>query len=227
MSAEDYRPRSWDGVVGQPVDEIQRLIDGAYTPNFLFYGPAATGKTTVAYLIAREIQGSVAELMEFNASDERGIDVIRDKIIPVVDQTTLSGAPRVIFLDEMESMTPEAQEALRQPMEQGKAIFVLACNEVDRVIDPLRSRCYDYEFGPVDAASIKERVQQLGEREGVDLSDDDLNSVASYADGDMRKAIQRYTQLARGIYSEERERTPTSDGVNMERAARDFLDGDT
>lgn len=225
MTHDTYRPRSWDDVTGQPTDEIRAMIDGKFTPNFLFHGPPGTGKTTVAYLIAKEIQGSRDELMVRNASDERGIDTIRDEIIPVVDQTTLSGAPRVIFLDEMESMTGEAQRALRQPMDESPAVFILACNNVEAVHDALISRCDTYKFGSLPGQAIRDRIDQIVDAEGVDLSDEALKDISARADGDMRTAIQRYNQYARGAREQDDTPATSPDSSSFEQSAREYLEG--
>lgn len=205
MSIEDYRPTEWREVVGQPTDRIRADLERG-ARRFLFYGPAGTGKTTTAYLIANEVQGGTdSGYLELNASKDRGIDTIRDRIIPIKDATTLTGAPMVIFLDEMEAMTSDAQHTLRQPMEQSHAVWILTCNDVDRVIDPIQSRCYDYEFAALSDAAIRERIQQVAGEDGVDLTENDLDVITSFAAGDMRNAIQRYTQLAG---SADRESTP-------------------
>lgn len=219
-AAKRYRPRSWDAVVGQPTDSIRADLEGGAT-NFLFYGPSGTGKTTVAYLIGRAVQGDFDQLVELNKSDERGIDAVREGIIPKVNLTTLTGAPMVVFLDEMDSMTNEAQEALRVPMEQSDAYFILACNDVGAVHSALKSRCYEYEFDALDSAAIKKRIRQIADAEGVELSDQHLSVIVDFAAGDMRSAIQRYTQVARGAY--EVEPAVTGDGSTFERSAREYL----
>lgn len=223
MSADQYRPTTFEGIVGQPTDQIRALLDGKNTPNFLLHGPPGTGKTTTAKVISREVQGSTSELMEFNASDERGIDTVRERIIPAADQTTLSGAPRVIFLDEMESMTKEAQQALRQPMEQSDAIFVLACNDLDAVHDAVQSRCHVEEFGAVPAPAIRTRINQLAQLEGVQVSENDLKTITSFANGDMRNAIQRYEQIVNG--SHDSDASIETDGNTLEAQAQEFLGG--
>lgn len=213
MSAADYRPQTFDGIKGDHIAEIESRVAGGDTPNFLFYGPPGTGKTTTAYAIAREIQGTTDELLEFDASDDRGIDAVRDSINPAANQTTLTGAPMVIFLDEMDSMTKEAQQALRKPMEQGSAVFVLACNDLHAVHNAVRSRCREYEF-TLSERAIRERIAELADRDGVSLSDRQLDMVVGFAAGDMRAAIQRYIEVADGM----------ADSPAVAQAAENFTD---
>lgn len=203
MNADQYRPTTWDEIVGQATDEIRALVDGRDTPDMLFYGPPGTGKTTVAYQIARDLQGTDKELMEFNASDERGIDVVREQIIPATRQGTLTGAPRVIFLDEMDSMTKEAQQALRQPMEQSDAVFLLACNDITAVHGAIKSRCYEFHFGEIDDSHVKELVHQIADEQDITLSTDQIETIASFANGDMRAAIQRLRRYETGDSGDE------------------------
>lgn len=218
---QDYRPTTFEEVVGQPTTEIEAMLDGDQTPNFLFYGPPGTGKTTTAYLIGQEVQGDPERIMEFNASDDRGIDMVRTQIIPAVNQSTLSGAPRVVFLDEMDSMTTEAQQALRQPMEQSSAVFVLACNDLDSVHDAVQSRCHVKEFGALSDRAIRNRITQIAQADGVDLEANEEATIVSFANGDMRCAIQRYIQTVRGVTEEES--VPQTDGNALEQRARTYI----
>lgn len=219
-----YRPDDWDELVGQPTDEIRALMDGRNTPNFLFYGPPGTGKTATAHLIAETIQGDDKELMTFNSSDERGIDTVRENVIPATGQTTLTGAPRVIFLDEMESMTKEAQQALRAPMEQSDAVFILACNEIDAVHEAIRSRCYDYEFGELSSTAIRKRLRQVADEYGVTITKQQRKMIVGFANGDMRKALQRFDQYATGAVPEEAQVAPgLSDGNQLEQQSQSYL----
>lgn len=220
--SDTYRPTTFDGIVGQPTDEIEALLDGPRTPDFLFHGPPGTGKTTTAYAIARRLQNGTADLMEFNASDERGIDTVRERIIPAADQTTLSGAPRVIFLDEMESMTTDAQQALRQPMEQSDAVFILACNDLSAVHDAIQSRCHVFEFDALSNRAIRQRVQQLADRDGENLDPDHIKTIVSFANGDMRSAVQRYQQVVQGGVESDPSPEPPTDGGSLEAAARQY-----
>lgn len=219
----DYRPTTFDGIVGQPTAQIEGVLDGRNTPNFLFHGPPGTGKTTAAYVISRRLQGDPEQLMEFNASDDRGIEAVRTQIIPAVNQSTLSGAPRVVFLDEMDSMTTEAQQALRQPMEQSDAIFILACNDLGAVHDAVQSRCHVVEFGQLEDRAIRRRISQIAAEEGVDLDANEEATIVSFANGDMRTALQRYTAVARGAVASKPDGAAETDGKALEARAQEFL----
>lgn len=212
-----YRPTTFDEIVGQPTDQIEALLDGEHTPNFLFYGPPGTGKTTTARVIASEMPGNV-EPVEFNSSDDRGIDFVRNEIIAATGQRTLSGGTRVIILEEMESMTTEAQQALRRPMEESDDLFILLCNDVDGVHDALRSRCRDYEFGHLSDAAIRTRIEQLADRDGVMLTPNNYETIVSFAAGDMRQALTRYREIAVGVASTD------ADTHKIDTAAMNLMD---
>lgn len=204
MTPEYYRPETWDEIVGQPVEKIRDQLESPPHPNFLFYGPPGTGKTTVAYQIARELHGDTDELMEFNASDDRGIDVVRDEIIPSVPQTTLTGNVRVIFLDEMESMTVDAQMALREPMERSDAVFILACNDVTAVHPAIEDRCKDYEFAALSDTAVRTRVKEIADDMGHSLSESQIDYIVSMANGSMRGAIHNLGEPSESETPDER-----------------------
>mgnify|MGYP000167322486 CR=1 FL=1 len=191
-----HRPETLDGVVGQPTDEIATLLNGRWTPNFLFYGPPATGKTTTARAIANEMYGSLESFYEINASDERGVDTIRDRIgkwarQDVGTQATLEMKIPIILLDEMDGLTTEAQQALRSPMEDSKALFILTANAPDNIHPALKSRCETYEFGPVPAESIQSRLEEVARIEGIDMDPQKIQDIAVESNGDMRTALRR------------------------------------
>jgi len=187
---DPYRPTTFDHIVGQPTDQIAALLDGPATPNFLFHGPPGTGKTTTAHVIARRLHDGDPELLVLNASDDRGIDTVRETVIPATRTGTLTGAPRVILLDEMEAMTKDAQQALRAPMENGHAVFVLTGNDDSAIHSALRSRCQVFEFDRVDDAAVRTRIEQVLDAHDGTLSDDEVADVVRAACGDVRQAMQ-------------------------------------
>ena len=190
-----HRPERFDGIVGQPTDEIAALLDGQWTPNFLFHGPPATGKTTTARAIAREMFGSLESMYEINASDERGVDTIRNKISKWArqdtgTQMTLSMNVPLILLDEMDGLTVDAQQALRSPMEDSKAVFVLTANSTDSIHDAIMSRCEVHHFSPPGARAIQTRLEEIARIEGVEVDPQTIQDIAVECNGDVRNAIR-------------------------------------
>jgi len=198
---EKYRPHTFDEVIGQ--DEIVGTIKGMLDrdgdiPNIRMIGEPGTGKTTVAYLIGQELLKEFFEMnfVEYNASNERGVDTIRDVIKSSLHQPMFTPI-RVIFLDESDGLTPQAQNMLRKPLEnRGSTRFILSANQ-DIFIKPIRSRCVVFEFQPIDKDAIQERLEYIAEQEGLSLNGE-IEEIARNCDGDMRTAIN---ELQRHAYS--------------------------
>lgn len=193
---ERYRPKSLEDVVGQ-----ERIVErlGAYAknwnvPHMLFAGPAGTGKTSCAIALARELFGEsfINNFVELNASDERGIEIIRGKIKSFARTKPLGGFDfKIIFLDEADALTNEAQNALRRTMEMYAANcrFVLSCNYSSRIIEPIQSRCAVFRFSPLGEDEVKTLVWRIAEKEGLEINDEALDAIIYVSQGDLRKAI--------------------------------------
>ena len=211
---EKYRPKSLGDVASQDhaVKVLQKTLHSANLPHMLFYGPPGTGKTSTVLALARELYGpslSKLRVLELNASDERGILIVRQKIKNFARLTVLNPSPddlqnypcppyKIIILDEADLMTNDAQLALRRTMETylGVTRFCLICNYITRIIDPLALRCLKFRFRLLDGDSALARLQHIAQEEQVKLADDSvLPLVLKLANGDLRKAIT-YLQSA-------------------------------
>ncbi|WP_254273002.1 replication factor C small subunit [Haloarcula marina] len=192
---EKYRPESLDDVMGHEdiVGRLQSYVRRNDLSHMLFSGPAGTGKTTCATAIARELYGEDwrEHFLELNASDERGIDVVRDRIKNFA-RTSFGGVEyRIIFLDEADALTSDAQSALRRTMEQfsNNVRFILSCNYSSQIIDPIQSRCAVFRFSPLSDDAVEQEIRHIAAEEDIELTDDGMAALVYAADGDMRKAI--------------------------------------
>ncbi|MDS0282361.1 replication factor C small subunit [Haloarcula onubensis] len=192
---EKYRPETLADVMGHEdiVGRLQSYVSRNDLSHMLFSGPAGTGKTTCATAIARELYGEDwrENFLELNASDERGIDVVRDRIKNFA-RTSFGGYEyRIIFLDEADALTSDAQSALRRTMEQfsNNVRFILSCNYSSQIIDPIQSRCAVFRFSPLSDDAVEAEIRHIAAEEDIELTDDGLDALVYAAAGDMRKAI--------------------------------------
>ena len=193
---EEYRPNVFSELVGQDeiVKRVQSLTNSLNIPHFLFAGPAGTGKSTLALIIVKELYGNnwKENYLELNASDERGINVVREKVKNFARTKSLGNVPfKVIFLDEADALTPEAQQALRRTMENYAATcrFILSCNYSSKVIDPIQSRCVIFRFKLLEKKDIEKIIQKIVEKENLTITPGAMEIIYEGSEGDCRKCI--------------------------------------
>ncbi|MEI6731524.1 MAG: replication factor C small subunit [archaeon] len=193
---EKYRPAKFEEVVGQHeiIKRVKSLVQALNIPHFMFAGPAGTGKSTLALITVKELFGPAwkENYLELNASDERGIDVIRLKVKDFARTKALENVPfKVIFLDEADALTKEAQQALRRTMENysGTCRFILSCNYSSKIIDPIQSRCVVFRFKLLEKKDISEVIKQISEKEKLKIAEDAYQAIYEASEGDCRRAI--------------------------------------
>ena len=192
---EKYRPQKLEDVVGQKqiVTRLEKYVGEESMPNLMFTGPAGVGKTTTALALVKSILGDYwrQNFLELNASDARGIETVRNDIKNFCRLKPVGAPFRIIFLDEVDNMTKDAQHALRREMEMytKTASFILSCNYSSKIIDPIQSRCAIFRFAPIKGEEITERLKFICDAEGFDADEKGLETIVYFAEGDMRKAV--------------------------------------
>ena len=194
---EKYRPKTLDDVAGQQsiIERLKAYAKTKNVPHMIFAGNAGTGKTTSALALSKEIFGKETwkqNFHELNASDERGIGIIRGKIKDFARTAPLGETSfKIIFLDEADSLTSDAQAALRRTIEKytHNCRFILSVNYSSKIIEPIQSRCAMFRFKPLKEDDIKQYIEKIGKNEKLTITDDGLEALVFIAKGDMRKAI--------------------------------------
>ncbi|KAL6940551.1 Subunit of heteropentameric Replication factor C (RF-C) [Hanseniaspora vineae] len=208
---EKYRPANLDEITAQDhaVQVLKSSLKTANLPHMLFYGPPGTGKTSTILALTKELFGPrlmKTRVLELNASDERGISIVREKVKSFAGLTVSKPSKedlenyacppyKIVILDEADSMTADAQAALRRTMETYSNVtrFCLICNYVTRIIDPLASRCSKFRFKPLDSFNALSRLEYIAEQEDVvfseNLRSEVCTKILNICDGDLRKAI--------------------------------------
>ncbi|KAG7445006.1 P-loop containing nucleoside triphosphate hydrolase protein [Guyanagaster necrorhizus] len=193
---EKYRPVTLSDVVSHKdiTSTIEKFIEKNRLPHLLFYGPPGTGKTSTILAVARRIYGPDyrKQILELNASDERGIDVVREQIKQFAETRTLfSKGYKLIVLDEADMMTQAAQAALRRVIEQytKNVRFCIICNYVNKIAPAIQSRCTRFRFSPLPIDQVQKRLMTVVEAEKVHLTDDGKKALLKLSKGDMRRAL--------------------------------------
>jgi len=193
---EKYRPRRLDDVVGQEdtVRSLKAFVKKRNMPNMLFAGPPGVGKTTSALAPAAALFGEHASgnFLELNASDDRGIDVVRGRIKDFARSVSLSDAPfKLIFLDEGDALTSDAQQALRRTMEANSSVtrFIISANYSSRIIEPIQSRCAVFRFMPLQEKDMHKTLEHVGKSEKLKVDEKAYEALYYVSEGDMRRAL--------------------------------------
>jgi len=193
---EKYRPSTFSELVGQDnsVKRVEALTNSMNIPHMLFAGPAGTGKSTLALIVVKELYKDnwKENYLELNASDERGINVIREKVKNFARTKSLGNIPfKIIFLDEADALTPEAQQALRRTMENYSTTcrFILSCNYSSKIIDPIQSRCAIFKFKLLEKKDIEKVIMKIIEKENMTIKPEAVEILYEGCEGDCRRCI--------------------------------------
>src|SRR5207249_4461498 len=193
---EKYRPKSLDDVVGQEeiVERLKAYAKEGNLPHLLVAGPAGTGKTTCAIALARDMFGENwrQNYYELNSSDERGIETVRTKVKEIARLAPFGGTTfKIIFLDEADNLTADAQAAMRRTMEtySKTSRFILSAYYSSRLIEPIQSRTAVFRFRPLKPEAIREYVGRIAKSEKLKITEEGMEALVYVAEGDMRRAV--------------------------------------
>jgi replication factor C small subunit len=193
---EKYRPVDFGEILGHDeiIARVKALIEAKNLPHMLFAGPAGSGKTTLALIMAKKLFGSTwrENFLELNASDTRGIDVVRQQVKSFARTKALGQVPfKIILLDESDALTKEAQHALRRIMEMytGTCRFILSCNASSKIIDPIQSRCAVFRFRLLERQDVDKIVKKIAKEEKLSIDDKAFESIYNLSKGDVRRVI--------------------------------------
>ena len=193
---EKYRPKKLSEVAGQEenIKSLSAFVKAGNMPNMLFAGPPGVGKTTAALALAHDMYGSEisGNFIELNASDERGIDVVRGRIKDFARSVSMGSAKfKLIFLDESDALTSDAQNALRRTMEASSSVtrFILSCNYSSKIIEPIQSRCAIFRFLPLRKEDVNKMIEHVVKEEGLKMDENAKEAIYYVSEGDMRRAL--------------------------------------
>lgn len=191
---EKYRPKDFSDIRGQKdiVSRVKAFVEQKNMPHLLFAGPAGTGKTSLSLVIARKLFGDswAHNFLELNASDERGIDVVRVKVKDFARTRAIADVPfKIIYLDECDALTKEAQQALRRTMENYTQTcrFILSANYSSKIIDPIQSRCAVFKFKPLEKKDVFSIIDSIKKDESIKIDEKAEEALFEVSGGDCRR----------------------------------------
>ncbi len=200
---EKYRPQNFSDIKGQSdiLKRVKAFVEHKNMPHLLFAGPAGVGKSTLALVIVKQLfgKGWRMNFLELNASDERGIDVVRVKVKDFARTKAIGDVPyKIIFLDECDALTREAQQALRRTMENYTQTtrFILSCNYSSRIIEPIQSRCAVFRFKPLEKAEVLKLIDIIAKDEHIHIDEKGKEALFEACEGDCRKLINVMQSVA-------------------------------
>uniref|UniRef100_A0A1A8FFD6 Activator 1 subunit 5 n=1 Tax=Nothobranchius korthausae TaxID=1143690 RepID=A0A1A8FFD6_9TELE len=210
---EKYRPQTLDDLISHKdiLSTIQRFISEDKLPHLLFYGPPGTGKTSTILACARQLYKDKefnSMVLELNASDDRGIDVVRGPILSFASTRTIfKKGFKLVILDEADAMTQDAQNALRRVIEKftENTRFCLICNYLSKIIPALQSRCTRFRFGPLSPDQMVPRLEHVIQQENIEVTPDGMKAIVTLSSGDMRRSLNilQSTSMAYGKVTED------------------------
>jgi replication factor C small subunit len=209
---EKYRPKEFSEIKGQKeiVKRIKAFVELQNIPHLLFAGPAGVGKTTLALVIVKNLfkDSWHQNFLELNASDERGIDIIRNKVKDFARTRAIGNVPfKIIYLDECDALTREAQQALRRTMENYTQTtrFILSANYSSKIIDPIQSRCAMFRFKPLEKKEIFAVIEKIEKDENIKINEKAKEALFNISEGDARKinnVLQSSAAISKDITEE-------------------------
>jgi len=195
MWAEKYRPKTLNDIVDQKeiVERLKSFVKSRNVPHCIFAGPPGTGKTTSALCLARDLYGDVyrEHIMELNASDERGINVVRETVKTFARMKSIGEIPfKIMILDEADNMTADAQQALRRTMERFTETcrFIMCANYSGKIIEPIQSRCAPFRFTYLPREEHDRYLKEIADEEKLKLSNEGVDAIFEVCGGDLRRA---------------------------------------
>ncbi|MDD5650750.1 MAG: replication factor C small subunit, partial [Candidatus Nanoarchaeia archaeon] len=208
---EKFRPSSFKDIKGQKpiLDKVKAMVEKKNLPHQLYVGPAGVGKTSLILVVAKELYGDSWQdnVLELNASDTRGIDIIRNEVKNFARTKSLSNIPKICILDEADSLTKEAQQALRRTMEKfsSSCRFCLLANYGSKIIEPIQSRCVVFRFKPLTKEDIVSIIEDVAKKENIKIGLKATEAIVEVSAGDVRRVynlLQSCSSIAKEITEE-------------------------